>query len=308
MSMKKVLILLSTYNGEKYLREQLDSLYAQENIHIHILARDDGSSDKTLDILEKYKELKGHIDIVKGKNIGAGQSFFELGFLAYSHYQTFEYYAFCDQDDVWHPDKLQNAVQTLENKNCENKLYFCRANYVDSTLQFIKEAPSVQTFNYKTCIYRNPALGCTMVFDKSLLDNFVLAQPHISRLNLHDTWLFKCAVYTDAFIASDNKIYIDYRQHGNNVTVANKGLLKKYYLAFIRKYKRKKSLKNSISIFYEVYKDIIVDKKKLAFLRTAFEYDLSITNCIKFLKDQPWETENPIDKLLWRILVLCRLF
>ena len=102
----KVLILVSTYNGEKYLPEQLDSLYAQEGVDIHILVRDDGSKDNTIGILKNYQGSKGKMTIIEGENIGAGQSFLALINEATTNYPDYDYYAFCDQDDVWYGNKV----------------------------------------------------------------------------------------------------------------------------------------------------------------------------------------------------------
>ena len=95
--MKKVQVLLSTYNGEKYLKEQLDSIIAQKGVDVHILARDDGSKDDTIKILEGYE----NIDIIKGSNIGVCKSFFEL----INKSGEYDYYSFADQDDVWDCDR-----------------------------------------------------------------------------------------------------------------------------------------------------------------------------------------------------------
>jgi len=98
----RVTVLLSTYNGSKYLRQQLDSLYQQTYPNIRILARDDGSSDSTRDILQD-EQGKGRLELLEGHgNLGAALSFFEL--LNAAAATDTEYVAFCDQDDVWHPD------------------------------------------------------------------------------------------------------------------------------------------------------------------------------------------------------------
>ena len=82
--MKKVLVLLSTYNGEKYLKEQIDSVLAQKNTDVSILVRDDGSTDKTLEILEKYKK-DGKLEWYTGKNLKPAKSFLNLVRCAETH-------------------------------------------------------------------------------------------------------------------------------------------------------------------------------------------------------------------------------
>ena len=109
--MEKVQILMSTYYGEKYLREQLDSIIKQTYPLINILIRDDGSSDGTLSILKEYAGKYDHVTYYEGENIGVIQSFLQL--LKESDANV-NYYAFADQDDVWLPEKIVRAVEKLE--------------------------------------------------------------------------------------------------------------------------------------------------------------------------------------------------
>ena len=113
----KVTVLLSTYNGSKFLQQQLNSLYEQTYPNIRILVRDDGSSDSTRSILEN-EQLSGRIDILRGhENLGPGLSFFKLLHNAAS--TETEYVAFCDQDDVWHPHKIEpSGIILLQVRNC----------------------------------------------------------------------------------------------------------------------------------------------------------------------------------------------
>ena len=128
--MKKVQVLLSTYNGEKYLKEQLDSIIAQKGVDVHILARDDGSKDDTIKILEGYE----NIDIIKGSNIGVCKSFFEL----INKSGEYDYYSFADQDDVWDCDKLVIAINKLEKCNSKPAVYASNTRLVDANLTFLK--------------------------------------------------------------------------------------------------------------------------------------------------------------------------
>ena len=101
-----IAIMLSTYNGEKYIRKQLDSLVNQSyKAYMKVFVRDDGSTDNTLSILEEYIE-KINLTIIKGENVGPGKSFWKL-FM--NQNINADYYAFCDQDDIWDSDKLKKA-------------------------------------------------------------------------------------------------------------------------------------------------------------------------------------------------------
>ena len=113
----RVQVFLSSYNGEKYIEEQIDSVLQQKGVEVRILVRDDGSNDKTVDILEMlYK--KGKINFYKGENIGYAKSFLNL----LTHDNKADYYAFCDQDDFWLSNKLIEGIKKINiNKNMESE-------------------------------------------------------------------------------------------------------------------------------------------------------------------------------------------
>ena len=105
-----VTVAMSTYNGERYLREQIDSILNQKNVDIVLFVRDDGSKDATLDILGEYSAKYDNVLFSAGNNLGIGKSFYEALRLA----PESDYYAFSDQDDVWLQDKVASGVKALE--------------------------------------------------------------------------------------------------------------------------------------------------------------------------------------------------
>ena len=110
-----VLVLMSVYNGEKYLKEQLDSILGQKGCDVMLLIRDDGSVDGSAEILQKYfdsGQKAKFYPAIGGKNIGAVQSFFELLYAARD--LPCDYIALADQDDIWKEDKLAAAVGAME--------------------------------------------------------------------------------------------------------------------------------------------------------------------------------------------------
>ena len=111
--MKNVLVLLSTYNGSRYLQEQIDSVLNQDGVKVVLLIRDDGSTDNTLEILDRNSLNHDNIFVITGSNCRSAASFMELVYEANRTYPDFDYYAFCDQDDVWCKDKLISAVNKL---------------------------------------------------------------------------------------------------------------------------------------------------------------------------------------------------
>ena len=212
--MKKALILLSTYNGEKYLNEQLDSLLNQQNISTTILIRDDGSTDETLNIINKYKNDYNHkIFFIAEKNIGWKKSFFQLLEIADKEYDNFDYYAFSDQDDIWETNKLYQGIKLLANNNdtptlyCSNLYYYKNNNNLG---KIIKHPPIITP---KSALVRNYATGCTIVFNKLFLKLLNKQLPQIDIA--HDYWCYLVA-NTCGRVIYDMNSYILYRQHDNN--------------------------------------------------------------------------------------------
>ena len=110
----RLTVLMSTYNGEKYLRNQLDSILAQqlpEGMELKVVVRDDGSTDSTLAILEEYtKNNNDKVSYYIGENLKPARSFWHL----VHNCEQSDYYSYSDQDDVWFPDKLSRAINAIE--------------------------------------------------------------------------------------------------------------------------------------------------------------------------------------------------
>lgn len=184
MSTGIVNVLISTYNGEKYIREQIDSVLAQTWPHIRIYVRDDGSSDGTLEILREYAK-EGRIRVIRGKNVGYGRSFGRLLKAA----EEGDYWAFCDQDDVWLPEKVEWAVHWLEKQPQGLPALFGSAyELTDETLQ--ETTGCVLPPNYKLdfrrslteCVY----MGFVMTFNRPLRELMLAAD--MDEITSHDWW------------------------------------------------------------------------------------------------------------------------
>ena len=123
MNKNSFLVLMSTYNGERYLESQVKSIMAQEDVKVHLLIRDDGSKDNTIKLLDYLACQYDNLTYVKAENIGFVHSFNKLVTMAFN--SQYAYYAFVDQDDVWHKDKLKNALQYLEQQQETMPSLFC---------------------------------------------------------------------------------------------------------------------------------------------------------------------------------------
>lgn len=207
---------MSTYNGEKYLEEQLKSIINQKNVEVEILIRDDGSVDKTVDILEKYSKIYKNITYYKGENLRSAQSFMDL---VYSS-KEYEYYAFADQDDVWDLDKLEVGISYL-NEECH--LYGCKKRIVDKNLNLLKQEDEYPIkLELGSILLRCYISGCTMIFDNFLKNKILEYKPKL--ISMHDAWILKVA-FCVGKIYYDKYTHIAYRQHENNVVGAKKNIL-----------------------------------------------------------------------------------
>ncbi len=230
--MEKVVVLLSTYNGEKYLKEQIDSLTSQQDVDVEILVRDDGSTDRTKDMLDVWSK-EGILTWYTGENLKPARSFLDLLEKA----PEADYYAFCDQDDYWLPDKLSTAVSMLQENQSRAALYFCQTQLVDSNLNKIKSVIINPLLTFGESLVYHFIGGCTMVFNKSLRNLVLQYKP--SFLSMHDVWVYKVALALGANIYFDSTPHILYRQHGGNVIGQGKEslikLIKKRFINVIVK-------------------------------------------------------------------------
>ena len=235
--MQKVTVLLSTYNGEKFISEQLESLLAQHGIDVRILIRDDGSTDSTLDIIESYRAA--HPDLIQiksGLHKGFSGSFYSL----VCESGDSDYYAFCDQDDVWLPDRLKTAVSMIDNDSLIPEMYFSNATLTDSELRPVMSLyddfsfPPLKSMRMTD----NPSVGCTIVFNRKARDCFIMADEN--KIIYHDFWMYLICSYLGRVIYDDT-CGVLYRQHRENVM----GRLdkKKIWISRIKKMKHKLHLR-----------------------------------------------------------------
>jgi glycosyltransferase involved in cell wall biosynthesis len=214
-------ILMATYNGERYIAEQIESLQHQTYRNWQLLISDDCSTDQTLDIARRYASQDSRIHIVsEGVRYGsAKENFFSL-----IEQATSAYAMFCDQDDVWLPNKVSetlNAEIVLENGNYEKPfMTFTDMKIVDRNLRVIAQSfeadsninPYRQSF--RQVIAQSVGAGCTMMVNGKLLELMRIPSDH-SRIIMHDHWatIIAAAFGGISFIPEQTSLY---RQHGDN--------------------------------------------------------------------------------------------
>lgn len=216
-------ILLATYNGAEYLPEQLDSIFVQDTDAWHLTVSDDGSSDTTVQILDAYvKKYPWKIARVSsGTRFGSARDhFFWL-----MRQCDADYILFCDQDDVWYPDKVRLFAQALEEgeRQYGSKmplLVFSDLAVVDQNLKCIhpslsrlqQQDPHAQ--DYRNLLFQNTVTGCAMGINRSLAD--LAGQcADTGQTVMHDWWIALVAARFGKLIYLDEPT-VDYRQHGGN--------------------------------------------------------------------------------------------
>ena len=219
--MPTVHVLMSTYNGEKFIAEQLDSILRQTGVSVKLYIRDDGSTDRTFPILEQYAAGDDRIILARGENLGPGKSFMQL----LKTVPDAAYYAFADQDDVWMEDKLDRAVRLIREKEQSEErtlpiLYASNQMLVDADLHEIgirfKTPPALDFYEL---LSRNMIYGCTMVLNHTLRTVCVVApmpRDQVLRAKNHDAWVLYAGMLAGEVIY-DHESRILYRQHGENV-------------------------------------------------------------------------------------------
>jgi glycosyltransferase involved in cell wall biosynthesis len=205
-------VLLATYNGESFLKEQLYSIYKQSYKPVKILVRDDCSVDGTMNIL--YEEQKeGLLSLLATyKNLGPANNFFTL--LKHSNPDA-KYFSFSDQDDIWNVDKLERAIKKIENIDDKIPVIYCSSvDYVNESGQLIKTSKFPHVLSFGNALVENVMTGCTMVMNKSARD---LIATHIpEKCIMHDSWSYLVASCFGRVIY-DQVPGLKYRQHNRNV-------------------------------------------------------------------------------------------
>lgn len=263
-------ILLATYNGEKYIRQQLDSILNQTYKDFKILIRDDGSTDKTKDIIGEYQvNFPDKIKIIKD-DLKCGSS--ASNFMRLMEESNADYVMFSDQDDFWLPFKIEKSLENIkyiEEKIGSDKPILAYGNYVitDSNLRELehndKKNQIYKHYNdLNHLLVQNYVTGCLMIINRALCQK---AGKFDTKILMHDHWLALVgSIYGEVYHFNIDVMY--YRQHSNNVVGAVNVKSFKYRISKFFDKKTKKSLfsyKNQAELLLNRYNDIPNDKRKV---------------------------------------------
>lgn len=295
---KSVAILVSTYNGEKYIKEQLDSILNQTYKEITIYVRDDGSRDNTINILKEY-EQENKIVLIQGENIGFVKSFFELLKVC----KKADYYAFSDQDDVWEKEKIEKQVQVIEKADKQEPVAcYTNYNYYDSNLQLQEERKSSDIEpSFQNSIVECIAMGMNIMINNVVRNEIVSNLPQYCYG--HDSWIYMICSEFGSMIEIKEPL-VKYRRHEQNVSAGGMGFLKfqiwRIKKFFVNKYFNE--IRLQLCEYERIYKERMKkeDIKLLELFTRKFNY---ISQLKKAFYPKKFR-EKFIDEVLLRIIFL----
>ena len=219
----KIAILLASYNGEKYISEQIESIIKQTYSDWELFIRDDGSTDKTVEIIKNFSTTDDRIHYYDDseKHIGAKKSFLKL-----LENIDAELYLFCDQDDLWLPEKIEHSLQQyneVREKDDVPIIIHTDATVVDEKLNIISESywksahivPERYNSSYSLLAILSCVQGTTMLFNNKVKQ---LCFPLSEDIKLmHDSWVATRTIKAGGRIVALHESTILYRQHSSNV-------------------------------------------------------------------------------------------
>jgi len=299
--MKRVIVLMSTFNGEKYIKEQIDSILNQEEVEVEIKIRDDGSQDSTVKIISEYCKKFQNISLYLGNNLKPAKSYLKLMSLNFDC----DYYAISDQDDIWDKDKLIIAIRMIEKVEDGNPtMYFSNLRIVDTNNNYYRNSHKNLNIPDKyVALVQDTATGCTIVYNKEASKFLQLYSPE--GCSMHDSWLFLICIFFGHVIYDDIP-HISYRQHENNVVgtyLKNKNL----HIFF----KRAKRLLDprwqprylNARNFYFQFKDML-SKNDTYEIKNIVNYKDSFLNRMNLFFDKKIHCSSFKNDIIYRILII----
>ncbi len=231
MSTPTVAILLCTHNGERFLAAQLDSLARQTHLSWAVWASDDGSTDGTIAMLEKYRTKWGpeKLHILNGPRVGSSANFLSL--ICNAAIRA-DYFSYADQDDVWDPDKLSRAISKISTTPFATPaLYFSRSVLIDERDQVLGISRLyTRPARFQNALVQNIGGGNTMLFNASARDILRSAGPTVEVV-VHDWWTYMVVTGCGGVVVNDPVPSLRYRQHGTNQIGSNLGLWARLFRA-----------------------------------------------------------------------------
>ncbi|MEO9574394.1 MAG: glycosyltransferase [Tateyamaria sp.] len=213
-------ILMAVYNGADKLPAQLNSFDVQTHCHWRLLASDDGSTDKSVQVLKTFGSVhpRGQVKVIKGPQQGASENFLRLLRHVANQDVSPSWIAFSDQDDVWLPDKISRALNTLRQYDPRRPTLYCSRTWVTcrNLSKRRMSAPRPRTPHFRNALVQNIAAGNTIVLNPAAVSLVLEAVNHVGPVVVHDWWLYQLVTGTGGKVVHDDMPSLLYRQHEAN--------------------------------------------------------------------------------------------
>lgn len=303
--MNKVLILMSTHNGRERILKQVDSILKQNSVDVSICIRDDGSDKETKDILNRLSNgYSGKVSVLYGRNIGWKQSFLEL---VYDVDNSFDYYGFSDQDDIWLSDKVINCIHIAEkDKFIGPKLIHCNSLSVTSNLEKrseqeyrIPEPPS-----FKEAIATEYFQGCGILWNNEAMR--VLQSYRPSNKNIaHDYWVgLICYLFGKIYFCREPQFYhIRYENNSSEDGNKSKGRIKRLRTLLFGK----NAYMNPAEDVLRGYSELLEEDRRI-FLKKILYYKRKLLYKIQLIADRKFVRPSVSATLLMKLAILVNKF
>lgn len=296
----QVVVLMSTYNGERFIEEQVASILAQLPPMGLLMVRDDGSTDTTAKKIYAFKDER--ILLEEGRNIGFAKSFLTL--LKNTPKNT-QMVMFSDQDDVWLEGKVQRAWDCLSTLEDRPALYCSRQMIADQDLHIVEESTKKNSHpSFHNSLAENIVTGCTAAINERAIDLMKLAGVP-ERVEFHDWWLY-LVISAHGTVIADDRALILYRQHENNFIGRGTGLAGRFQknIEFVIKNDWVNALIGQIQELRENYWfSLTIGNKKIIEKYVEFSGDQSCAQWEFIFSRRRW-IEDPFRDLIFRCLLL----
>ena len=296
MKVPKVSVLMPTFNGERYLTQQLESVLSQKNVEVALLIQDDGSSDKTLDILNQYRENISLFNSVK--NQGTSKTLIEL----IKRVDDADYLAFCDQDDIWKSNHLISAINVLKNANdFIPAMTFPIYEYIDGDSNLIGIRKRRKKVSLGNSLVENPAIGCGIVLNKAGIK--LIQDIEFDQELFIDQQIYFCfSALGSVFQGADRTV--QYRLHDKNQvgvrSLSNSILRLKQAL----KYDNLKNTRHSLTRLAEINSKQFPELLSSFTRKHFYGLDGHFINRIKYALRPNFERESWLDQVIFQVMII----
>ena len=308
--MKKCCVIMSTYNGEKYVAHQIDSILNQDGVLVDIYIRDDGSKDSTVEIINGYCLKNDNVHLIIGNNVGVTESFRLASEYVIVHSGSCDYYSFSDQDDEWLPNKLLSAITIIDDAIHDGNsnrpiLYYSNLKVSDERLHYLYDRfpPHYVNNTKKQIMSEICTLGCTCVFNECLLREFIKTGRSFIP---HDAWITMIAAFLGSTIYDENS-YILYRQHGMNQS----GAVKRGLSMYLSKVKRIPHIFDSSGDYEGMAREMLnnyqskLQDDDICLLRTVAEYRCNYKFRLRLFFTNYIDSGHTWKEIARRIRIIC---